>query len=233
MSKRQYLFMAVFGIIILVIGSAVQAHKPLLAVEDNQDGTIYIEAGFSDGSSAAGHKILLKEEASGKLISEHRVGEDGTLELKKPTVPYTVTLDAGEGHAVTREGPKPAAAQASAKEAPKTESPAEPKTVKATVEKQAPTSKPQTAPASPAPDAKAQQKPGTQAIAQGPPAQASAVPPAMSVPDASMSAGAFMAFKMMMITQIVTSVALIVLVVIAVYYVGYRVGRNSVVNSGR
>ncbi len=98
--------------------SLAGAHKPLLAVEDNNDGTIYLEAGFSDGSSAAGHKIILKEEKTGKVISEHKVGEDGTLEVDKPKVPYTVTLDAGEGHIVTVDGPPPSPSEQSSAEAP-------------------------------------------------------------------------------------------------------------------
>lgn len=82
-------------------------HKPLLSVQEGGDGAIAIEAGFSDGSSAAGHKIIVREEGSSTVLSEHRVGQDGTLELKKPSVPYTVTLDAGEGHVVTVKGPPP------------------------------------------------------------------------------------------------------------------------------
>ena len=50
----------VAGLIFFLI-SQVSAHTPLLTVEDNEDGTIYIEGGFSDGSTATGAKILLVE----------------------------------------------------------------------------------------------------------------------------------------------------------------------------
>lgn len=81
------------------------AHKPLLMVDDNDDGTIYIETGFSDGSSGSGHTIRLKDAATGKILKEAKVPEEGSLDLKKPSVPYIVIFDAGEGHIVEAEGP--------------------------------------------------------------------------------------------------------------------------------
>jgi hypothetical protein len=99
------------ALIILSLASGLSwAHKPLLGVSDNNDGTMSVEAVFSDGSSAAGHKIILKNQATGETLLEEKVGEDGTLDLKKPTVNFTVTLDAGEGHTVTKDGPAPAVA---------------------------------------------------------------------------------------------------------------------------
>lgn len=83
------------------------AHKPLLSVSDNNDGTVSIETGFSDGSSAAGHKIIVKNRETGQTLLETRVGEDGSLEIKKPSEEFTVSLDAGEGHVVTQVGPAP------------------------------------------------------------------------------------------------------------------------------
>ena len=93
--------------VLLVLAPAAWAHKPLLSVDEGEKpGTIYIEAGFSDGSSGAGHKITLKEEETGKVIKEYKVGPDGTLDnIPIPKVPYTVTFDAGPGHAVTKKGP--------------------------------------------------------------------------------------------------------------------------------
>ncbi len=210
MSRSHTLIAAVAATMVLLLAHVASAHKPLLAVEDNMDGTIYIEAGFSDGSSAAGHKILIKDQASGKVLSEHRVGEDGTLELQKPSVKYTVTLDAGEGHMVSQDGPAPAAGPAKA-DAAKSEGPA----------------------TAPSPETKqtqssaAQQKPGAPPAAPAPAAKVSVAMPGFSAPQAGISPGVVMAFKMMMITQVVTAVVLIVLVVIAAYYVGYRMGRNS------
>ena len=48
--SRLYTFTTVTVLaLILVLVHSAHAHKPLLAVEDNMDGTMYIEAGFSDG----------------------------------------------------------------------------------------------------------------------------------------------------------------------------------------
>ncbi|MFH1113171.1 MAG: hypothetical protein V1792_04550 [Pseudomonadota bacterium] len=215
MSRLQTLITAAAATMLLVFVAAAYAHKPLLAVEDNMDGTIHIEAAFSDGSSAAGHKILIKDAAGGKLLSEHRVGEDGTLELRKPSVKYTVTLDAGEGHIVSQDGPPPGGGPTEA-DAPKDEksATAPPPATKQT-ESSGAERKPSLPPSAPAPAAK-------------PPEATTGGAPSAPVMQAAMSPGVVMAFKMMMVTQVVTAVVLIFLVVIAAYYVGYRMGRNSI-----
>ena len=41
---------------LFMISSMVFAHAPLLSVDDNKDGTIYIEAGFSNGEKADNSK---------------------------------------------------------------------------------------------------------------------------------------------------------------------------------
>jgi hypothetical protein len=89
--------------------SIALSHVPALSVDDNEDGTIYIEVGFSDGSSGAGHKIILKEEVSEKVIAQYIVPQESALTVNKPEIPYTVTFDAGVGHSVTRKGPSAAA----------------------------------------------------------------------------------------------------------------------------
>ena len=71
------------------------AHSPLLTVEDNGDGTIYVQGGFSNGASAAGVKLYLTDKASGQKIWEGEFPDVGELNLPIPNVPYTVTFDAG------------------------------------------------------------------------------------------------------------------------------------------
>ncbi|MCK5595001.1 hypothetical protein KAI19_02355 [bacterium] len=93
------------------------AHTPLLLVEDNEDGTISLEGGFSDGSSGAGAIILIvKDEPykggekkmlyKGKLVlAKDKLDEFGELTVIKPKSPYLVILDAGPGHVVEKKGP--------------------------------------------------------------------------------------------------------------------------------
>lgn len=207
---------ALTAIMALWLVNPAQAHKPLLAVEDNQDGTIYVEAGFSDGSSAAGHKIVFKDEKSGKVLSEHRVGEDGTLELKKPTVPYTVTLDAGEGHVVTVNGPPPTAvtAKGEAEKAGEQGSGA--------ASTQVDTTKRGTTDES-----------GKPPVSAAPSSEVAGAPPVVSAPVVAASPGAIMAFKMMITTQIVTAVVLVILLVVVVYSIGYTIGRRNAGAAGQ
>ncbi len=116
------------GVAAFLFSSAVSAHTPLLSLDDNEDGTVYVEGGFSDGSSAAGIKIVLtgkedykgsKEELKkqgGKLhkgrliLQEGKFDEYGEYTFEKPHregmgIPYLVVLDAGPGHVVERDGP--------------------------------------------------------------------------------------------------------------------------------
>lgn len=91
------------------------AHAPLLSVDDNMDGTIYIEGGFSNGASAAGIEIIIvkdkpyngpEETFKGKeIIFKSTLGEDNSLTVPKPaTDKYEVYFNAGEGHTVTKKG---------------------------------------------------------------------------------------------------------------------------------
>lgn len=96
-----------FFVSILFIYLNISAHKALLLVEDNEDGTVYIEAGISTGGNAKGNKIYVTELGSGRPIWEGEVPDSGNFDIQMPTVPYIVTLDMGEGHKVTRRGPFP------------------------------------------------------------------------------------------------------------------------------
>lgn len=206
MDRRKTFVAILAGTILLCFSSGAHAHKPLLSVADNQDGTISIEAGFSDGSSAAGHKIILKDEKTGAVVSEHRVGEDGTLELKKPSVPYTVTLDAGEGHIVTKPGPPPSASESGA----------------ATKTNEAESSPPLSEPGTRIPEPVQSQQ------VELPPQPTNRVQTCRD-PQASpdISPGAMMAFKMMITAQIVTATALIILLAAIAYFTGYTIGKKS------
>jgi hypothetical protein len=123
MAKRLMVLCGLLMAIGLVASVPVLAHTPLLAVEDNFDGTIYLTGGFSDGSSAGGVTILLVENEpyeagagseeseevdlyAGKLVLlRTQLDEYSELTLDKPEVDYLVILDAGPGHVVEVEGP--------------------------------------------------------------------------------------------------------------------------------
>ena len=206
MNRTKALAAILMGTILLCLSGVAQAHKPLLSVGDNQDGTIAIEAGFSDGSSAAGHKIILKEEKSDAVISEHRVGEDGTLQLKKPNVPYTVTLDAGEGHIVVKAGPAPTGSEGDAGAAKS--------------QAELPTPAAESAVKTPA-------VPQAQPMAASAESSAAAQPVRIAQVSTEISPGAMMAFKMMITAQIVTATALIILLATLAYFAGYTVGKRN------
>ncbi|HRW35563.1 MAG TPA: hypothetical protein P5107_10970 [Thermotogota bacterium] len=114
--KRLILFLLIFTTCILL------AHTPLLLVEDNCDGTLYAEAGFSDGSGAQGMTCRLEDE-NAKVLWEGKFDEFNSVEVAIPDCPkYYVVLDAGPGHIVKKEGPVKSAKKV---EAPVTEAIAE------------------------------------------------------------------------------------------------------------
>lgn len=92
-------------LIILILSLTIHAHKALLLVEDNGDGTIYIEAGISTGGNAAGNMIYITEIESGKPIWQGPVPDSGNFDLPIPSKPFLVTLDMGKGHKITKRGP--------------------------------------------------------------------------------------------------------------------------------
>ena len=118
MKSRLRVTLAALAILVLSAATAY-AHTPMLYVEDMRDGTIYLEGGFSDGSSAAGVKIYLVEDALFKsdtaardeylealfAIFRSQLDQYGELVLRKPKGKYLVVFDAGPGHVVVKKGP--------------------------------------------------------------------------------------------------------------------------------
>ena len=92
-------------VVALCLACTAFAHKPLLAVDEEKDDTILLEAAFSNGASIAGSKIIIKNRKTGEVIERHTMDEQGMLRLKKPKVEYTITLQAGKGHTITAPGP--------------------------------------------------------------------------------------------------------------------------------
>ncbi len=82
------------------------AHRMLMMVDDNGDGTMYIETGLSSGGSAAGAKLFVTERATGRPLWQGKVPEDGKITIPRPNVPYSVTMSMGKGHSITQKGPE-------------------------------------------------------------------------------------------------------------------------------
>jgi hypothetical protein len=92
------------------------AHTPLLYVDDNYDGTISVESGFSNDQNTGGLPVLMVEdkEYSGmnesfegkRVLFKGKFDELGCAELIKPAVPYVVIFDGGLGHIARMKGPK-------------------------------------------------------------------------------------------------------------------------------
>ncbi|WP_243645037.1 hypothetical protein [Rhodovulum euryhalinum] len=83
----------------LGLASAALAHTPLCSCYDNGDGTVLCEGGFSDGSSASGVKMSVQD-ASGNVLIEGAIDENGEYSFDKPEGAFTVNFEGGEGHSI-------------------------------------------------------------------------------------------------------------------------------------
>ena len=112
--------------LVLVIGVLMSvvafAHAPLISVDDNGDGTVYIEGGFSNGASGEGVEIIIvkdkayngpEETFKGKeIIYKGKLDAKGSITMPKPaTEKYEVYFNAGEGHVASKKGPALTAAE--------------------------------------------------------------------------------------------------------------------------
>lgn len=79
-------------------GGAV-AHTPVCACYDNGDGSVLCEGGFSDGSSAAGVAMLVRN-AAGETLIDGKIDENGEFEFEKPDGFADVLFNGGEGHQI-------------------------------------------------------------------------------------------------------------------------------------
>lgn len=90
------------------------AHSVFLFLALEDDGRLRIETGFSDGGTGAGMPLEIQDAATGAVLEQLTVPDSGVLHTTVPAAPYMVTLNAGEGHKVTKPGPMPEAAGAGA-----------------------------------------------------------------------------------------------------------------------
>ena len=86
-------------VVLLGVAGVASAHTPLCSCYGNGDGTVLCEGGFSDGSSASGVPVKVRN-AGGEVILEGKMDENSEFEFKKPDGDYSVLFDAGEGHRI-------------------------------------------------------------------------------------------------------------------------------------
>jgi hypothetical protein len=92
------------AIAFLVAGTSTStAHAPLLSCFENENATITCEAGYSDGSSAAGQIIRVREQ-SGRLILESVFDPSSVFVFSKPSAPFVVDFIGDPSHVATFDG---------------------------------------------------------------------------------------------------------------------------------
>lgn len=96
---KRKVFFATILILGLVMAGRVHAHSPLCSCLDNGDGTVTCEGGFSDGSSAAGVAMEVRD-TTGKVLVKGRMDKLSSFDFRKPAGGYVVVFDAGPGHVI-------------------------------------------------------------------------------------------------------------------------------------
>lgn len=81
----------------LLFCQAAFAHGPVFDCYIERDHQVKCEAGFTDGSSAAGRKIHVRD-MSNKVLLEGIVGKNSTFTFQPPAGQYSVVFLGGEGH---------------------------------------------------------------------------------------------------------------------------------------
>lgn len=99
MTRRAHLFTIALLAGVIALAQPAAAHTPLFACFDNGDGTIFCEGGFSDGSTAAGVPIIVKD-GSGVVTMRTELDRNSEIEFEKPEGDYAVVFDGGEGHEI-------------------------------------------------------------------------------------------------------------------------------------
>ena len=100
MNKRVAFIALVAIMTVLLIAGTAFAHTVFFQCWNNGDGTLSCEGGYTDGSSAAGATVNVKD-ANGFLIFSGQLDNSGTLKFNRPSGDFSVTLEGGPGHTVT------------------------------------------------------------------------------------------------------------------------------------
>ncbi len=96
---KKHILMALCCCAFLGMTTKAMAHSALLNCFDNADGTFTCQGGFSDGSSATGISIVVKD-SSGNVLQEAQLNADSEVVLPRPQQDFTVLFNGGSGHSV-------------------------------------------------------------------------------------------------------------------------------------
>jgi hypothetical protein len=91
--------LAAVAILALGLPGGARAHTPVCACYDNGDGSVLCEGGFSDGATAAGVPMRVRDASGGSLIAG-AVDANGEFAFQKPEGFADVLFDGGEGHRI-------------------------------------------------------------------------------------------------------------------------------------
>ncbi len=83
------------------------AHTPVLMLEDNEDGTVTVEGGFSTGAGAEGVMCYVKTIKEGNILLSRQFPESSSITVQIPEEPYMIIFDGGPGHKIVKKGPQP------------------------------------------------------------------------------------------------------------------------------
>lgn len=98
----------IFGVFIFCTWTVQAfAHTPLLMIQDNEDGTLTAQGGFSTGAGARGIDLYLKTKKEEKILFHQKFPNSSSLTIKIPQEPYMVIFDGGPGHKIVKDGPAP------------------------------------------------------------------------------------------------------------------------------
>lgn len=87
----------------LLVPALAVAHTAVCSCIDNGDGTVTCEGGFSDGSSASGVRVFVRDSMD-KTVARGKMDVNSEFTFDKPKGDYTVIFDAGPGHQVEIDG---------------------------------------------------------------------------------------------------------------------------------
>lgn len=91
----------------LALSLTLHAHTLVLNIDDNEDGTIFIQGMFNTGESAEGALVVIESLNSQEVLFKKRLPSSSELNVPMPKEPYQVVLNGGPGHTIIKEGIEP------------------------------------------------------------------------------------------------------------------------------